>query len=270
VSAPTAGTLADTLSPLTRDPYQAAVFCDIDGTLAPIVERSDEAHVPEAVSLLLARLARDYRCVACISGRTAAEARRLVGVGGIVYAGSHGAELLEPGASAPRVLPAFASWQPRVRDFASERDTPDLRRLRVRIEDKGPIVAFHWRGVPDEEAARAELGRLAEDAEAAGFAVHWGRKVLEVRPPVPIDKGQAVRELVARTAVRAALFGGDDMTDLDAFDALDALVASGELEAAVRVGIRSDEGPAAIAERAEVAVDGVPGFIRVLEALAKS
>jgi trehalose 6-phosphate phosphatase len=96
VSAPTADRLADALSPLTDDPSRSAVFCDIDGTLAPIVERAEEARVPEEVSVLLARLGRRYRCVACISGRSAAEARRLVGVGGIFYAGSHGAELLEP------------------------------------------------------------------------------------------------------------------------------------------------------------------------------
>jgi trehalose 6-phosphate phosphatase len=193
-----------------------------------------------------------------------------VGVGSIWYAGSHGAELLEPGSNTPRVLPAFKSWEERVRRFAAERDTPHLRRLRVRIEDKGPIYAFHWRGVPDEDEARTALEGLAQEAEAAGFATHWGRKVLEVRPPVPIDKGLAVRDLVARTGAKAALYGGDDATDLDAFDALDSLVASGDLDAAVRVGVRSDEGPAAIVERADVVVEDVGGFVRVLEALAEA
>jgi trehalose 6-phosphate phosphatase len=270
VSAPTAERLADALSPLTNDPSSSAVFCDIDGTLAPIVERAEEARVPEEISVLLARLGRRYRCVACISGRSAAEARRLVGVGGIFYAGSHGAELLEPGSNTPRILPAFKSWEERVRGFAAERDTPELRRLRVRIEDKGPIYAFHWRGVPDEDEARTRLEGLAQEAETAGLATHWGRKVLEIRPPVPIDKGQAVRELVARTRSSAALYAGDDATDLDAFDALDSLVAAGDLEAAVRVGVRSDEGPAAIVERADVVVEDVAGFVRVLEALAEA
>jgi trehalose 6-phosphate phosphatase len=221
------------------------------------------------VPALLARLARRYGSVACVSGRSAAEARRLVGVGSISYAGSHGAELLEPGAKTPSVVPAFKSWEGRVRAFAAERDTPDLRALRVRIVDKGPIFAFHWREVPDENRARTHVERLAQEAEAAGLATHWGRKVLEVRPPVPIDKGLAVRGLVARFHSRAALFGGDDTTDLDAFEALDALVDSGDLDARVRVGVRSDEGPAAIVERADLVVDGVPGFVRVLEALAE-
>ena len=92
--------------------------------------------------------------------------------------------------------------------------------------------------------------------------------MLEIRPPVPIDKGRAVRELVEPRRRAAALFGGDDATDLDAFDALDALVDEGSLETAVRVGVRSDEGPAAIVERADLVVEGVPGVRAVLEALA--
>ena len=94
--------------------------------------------------------------------------------------------------------------------------------------------------------------------------------MLEIRPPVPIDKGQAVRELLRRTPVQTAVFGGDDATDLDVYDALDSLVDEGALEHAVRVGVRSDEGPAAIVERADVVVDGTAGFVQVLELLADS
>ena len=267
--APTAETLAAALRPVTTDPQRAAILCDIDGTLAPIVTRAEEAHVPDQAARLLGRAARRYGLVACISGRAAGDARRLVGVGGITYAGSHGAELLEAGATHPRISPAFESWAERVTDFAAERDDPELRRLRARIERKGPIVAFHWRGVPDEDTARTRLEGIAREAEAAGLDFHWGRKVLEIRPPVPFDKGQAVRELVERSGVRAALFGGDDATDLDAFGALDALVAEGVLEAAVKVGVESSEGPAAIVEQADQVVEGTEGFVAVLEALVE-
>ncbi|MEX2025062.1 MAG: trehalose-phosphatase [Thermoleophilaceae bacterium] len=219
--------------------------------------------------MLLGRLARRYGCVACVSGRPAAEARRLVGVGGIAYAGSHGAELLHAGAKRPELAPAFASWEGRVRGFVDAREnTRDLKRLRVRIEDKGPIRAFHWRGVPDEDAAETWLTGVAGEAQAAGLDTHWGRKVLEIRPPVPIDKGQAVRTLVEGSGVRVGLFAGDDVTDLDAFDALDGLAREGALEVAIRVGVRSDEGPPAIVERADVVVDGVGGMVEVLTVLA--
>ena len=263
MSAPT----ADRLGPLSEDPARGAILLDIDGTLAPIVERAENAHVREDSSKLLGRLARRYALVACVSGRSAAEARRLVGVGSIAYAGSHGAELLEPGATKPTTVPAFATWEGRVREFADEQDTPELRVLRVRIEDKGPIVAFHWRGTPDEDASRTRLEGLAAEAESAGFATHWGRKVLEIRPPVPVDKGQAVRTLCERARPAAALYAGDDATDLDAFEALWAMKSEGLLETAICVGVQSDEGPAAIVERADLAVDGVDGVTAVLEAL---
>jgi trehalose 6-phosphate phosphatase len=258
------------LQPLLSDPARAGVLCDVDGVLAPIVRRADEARVSGQTSLLLSRLARRYGLVACISGRSAADARRLVGVGGIAYAGSHGAELLEPGAARARWNEAFKSHQGQVKTFAAGHDTPQLRRLRARIEDKGPIVAFHWRDVPDEEAARKHIEGIAAEADAEGLAVHWAKKVLEVRPPVHVDKGQAVRELVSLAEVRVALFAGDDTTDLDAFSALDALVAEGKLDHAVRVGVESDEGPPAIVERADLVVDGVEGFREVLVALAEA
>jgi trehalose 6-phosphate phosphatase len=268
VSAPTAEALAEALAPLTSNPERGAILCDIDGVLSPIVRRADEAQVRPETARLLSRLADRYATVACISGRSAADARRLVGVGRIAYAGSHGAELLEPGAARPRTKPEFASWEQRVKRFAADRDTPLLRRLRARIEDKGPIVSFHWRDVPDEEAARAHLEEIAGEAERDGLATHWGRKVLEIRPPIPFDKGRAVRELLSLDDPRAALFAGDDTTDLDAFDALDALLEEGALDAAVRVGVHSDEGPPAIVERADLVVDGVRGFAQVLARLA--
>ena len=260
--------LAEALAPLTGAPDRAAVFCDIDGTLAPIVKRAEDARAPEATARLLGTLGRRYACVACISGRSVAEARRLVGVGTIAYAGVHGAELVEPGSNEPRLAPDFAGWERRVARFAGEHSATDLRTLRIRVEDKGPIVAFHWRGAPDETAARARVEGIAQAADAAGLTPHWGRKVLEVRPPVEVDKGRAVRTLVGRSGVRTALYGGDDSTDLDAFDALDALVESGDLDHAVRVGVQSDEGPEAVTERADIAVDGVAGFTAVLETLA--
>jgi trehalose 6-phosphate phosphatase len=252
---------------VTADPGRAAIFCDVDGTLAPIVQRPEDARVPEETSRLLGRLARRYGCVACVSGRSVADVRRLVGVGGVAYAGSHGAELLEPGSTTPRVAEAFKNWERQVKAFVAERDTAELRSLRIRIEDKGPIMTFHWRGAPDEDTARTHLEGLAQEAETAGLAIHWGRKVLEIRPPVPVNKGQAVRDLVLRTGVRTALFGGDDVTDLDGFAALETLVEEGTLEAAVRVGVRSEEGPPEIVRQADLVVDGIEGFQRVLAEL---
>jgi len=257
----------EALRPITADPSRSALFFDVDGTLAPIVERAADAKVPKETSQLLGRLSRRYATVACISGRDAHDVRRLVGVGGIAYAGLHGAELLEPNTSRASVLPDFAEFMPDVQRFAGAQDTPELRTLRVRIENKGPIMSFHWRGAPDDEAAHAHVRQIAEHAEAEGLWTHWGRKVLEIRPPVPIGKDRAVRELLSRNPARAGLYAGDDVTDLDGFAALRELVEEGGLEAAVTVGVRSDEGPREIVDEADLVVDGIGGMQQVLAEL---
>ncbi len=240
---------------------------DIDGTLSPIVENAADAHVPEGTRQLLIRVARRYHVVACVSGRRASDARAMVSIGSIAYLGSHGAELLRPGWTEPVLDPKVEDWVRRIQDFGREADTADLRRRRVRLEDKGPIIAFHWRGAPDEEAARAAIDAIASRAEAAGLRTHWGRKVLEVRPPVRIDKGAGVEMFLSDADVDRAMYAGDDATDLDAFRALSQLAESGRLQAVVRVGVSSDEGPSAITSEADIVVDGTGGVQELLATL---
>ncbi|MDX6643523.1 MAG: trehalose 6-phosphate phosphatase [Solirubrobacteraceae bacterium] len=259
--------MTELLAPLRADPRRAAAMFDVDGTLAPIVRHADDAAISEATRSLLTAIARRYGLVACISGRRASDTRRIVSIGSIAYVGSHGGELLPPGGVEPRVDPELRGWQRRVQAFAREADDAALARLRVRLEDKGPIAAFHWRGAPDEAAAAAAVEQIARDAEQAGFHTHWGRKVLEVRPPVRIDKGIGVQTLLRGADVDAALYVGDDNTDLDAFRALGDLVEQGRLRTALRIGVRSDEGPAEIEQEADVVVDGPAGVQRLLEAL---
>jgi len=137
----------------------------------------------------------------------------------------------------------------------------------VRAEDKDSIAAFHWRGAPDEDAAAAAVDEIAQLAVREGFAVHWGRKVLEVRPPVDLHKGTGITRLLRGGPARAALYVGDDQTDLDAFAGLRSLLASGELDSAVCVAVRSDEAPPALIEQADLTVDGPEGVRGLLEAL---
>jgi trehalose 6-phosphate phosphatase len=261
-------TLAGALEPLRADPARAAVLLDVDGTLAPIVRHADDAHVPEHTRLPLIAIAKRYGLVACVSGRRAAIARRIVSLGSITYVGNHGAEVLRGGSTAVELDPEMAAWAQRVQRFAAEAWTDDLHRLRVRGEDKAAIAAFHWRGAPDEAAAEAAVHELAGRAEDAGFRVHWGRKVLEVRPPVEMHKGKGIERLLRTSDVDVALYAGDDHTDLDAFRTLRELVAAGELSHAVCIGVADEETPDAISAEADVVVDGPLGVRALLEALA--
>lgn len=260
------GPLEQALAPLIADPARAGVLLDVDGTLAPIVRHADDAHVPEPTRTPLIAVAKRYGFVACVTGRRAAVARRIVSLGTITYVGNHGSEVLRGGATEVEVDPEVAAWTQRVRAFAvAHEDDAELRRLRVRSEDKEAIAAFHWRGAPDEPAAAAAVERLARQAQDDGFAVHFGRKVLEVRPPVALDKGRGIVRVIGDRdpALAVALYAGDDVTDLDGFRGLRDLVRDGRLGAAVCVGVRSEETPPALADEADVLVDG-PGGVRAM------
>jgi trehalose 6-phosphate phosphatase len=254
------------LEPFRARPERCAVLTDVDGTLAAITDRPEEARVPRATTELLERLAGRLGLVAVVTGRRALVARRMVGAGGIVYVGNQGFELLRPGDEEPRLDPAAAGG--RTSDFVEALDWARLGPLGVRGEDKGAIQVLHWRGAPDEEAAESALRDVAAGARDAGLIPHWGRKVLELRPVAGVDKGTAVhRILVEHGPLDAALFAGDDRTDLDAFRALRALAGTERLGAAVRVGVASPESPPEISAEADLVVDGTEGVVAVLKEL---
>jgi len=237
-------TLEALLEPLRRDPERSAVLLDVDGVLAPIVDVAADARVPDETRTALRRLHGRYALVACVTGRPAPEAERIVGVPELEYVGEHGLEL----------APEAAEWRERVHAFAATLDWDDL-------EVKPLSVTLHYRRAPDEAAALRRLEAVAATAAAAGLVPRFGRKVLELRPPVAAHKGTAVRALLERDGLRRALYAGDDSTDLDAFGALD------DLELAVRVAVASAEGPAELRRAADVVVDGPAAMLELLRSL---
>ena len=265
---PRSSDVEELLAPLRRDPGSSAVFCDIDGTLAPIVERASAAAVPAEARSVMRALADRYALVGCLSGRAAEDARTLVGVDELVYIGNHGFERLLPGAAQPELDPALAGNEGVATEFVGRLDADELASLGLRTEDKGPIQALHWRGATDESAAEERAREIGTDAAGRDLLPHWGRKVLEIRPGVHLNKGTALAELLAERRMSKALYGGDDRTDVDAFRCLRDLRAAGELQAAVCVGIASEEGPREVGEESDLLVDGPDGFLDLLRLLA--
>jgi trehalose 6-phosphate phosphatase len=240
---------------------------DVDGTLAPIVARPDQASVPARTRDLLIRLSRRYAVVACVSGRRAEDARRVVGVDELAYIGNHGLERLSAGSARAQITSEAMSHAADIRAFATAAYTAELRGAGIRTEDKEAIWAFHWRGAPDEASARELLERIAELASEVGLVPHWGRMVLEIRPPIATDKGTAVARELSTANVTAALYAGDDTTDLDAFRGLRELRSSGALEHAVCVGVASEEGPPEIRVEADLVIEGTAGVHDLLARL---
>ncbi len=151
--------------------------------------------------------------------------------------------------------------------FAHDAYGEKLRRLRVRLEDKEAIAGLHWRGMPDEEEALAAVEDVAERAEAAGFVPPLGPQGAG-DPAAGADRqGRRARRLLKDTDLAAAVYVGDDVTDLDAFRGLTELQQLGRLDYALRVGVRSDESPSALAEEADTMVDGPEGVRDLLRAL---
>lgn len=232
------------LERVSAEPRRTAILLDVDGVLAPIVDVPYEATVPEETRDELRRLHRRYALVACVSGRSGADARRVVGLDELVYVGEHGLEL----------EPEAATWSERLQLFASSVDWAD-------VERKPLTVSFHYRRAEDEAEALGLLEAVAARARHEGLVARFGRKVLELRPPLRAHKGTAVAHLLGGRGLARALYAGDDTTDLDAFAALAGL------ELGVRIAVASPEGPPALREAADIVVDGPAELLQLLKRL---
>jgi trehalose 6-phosphate phosphatase len=201
--------------------------------------------VPEETRRELERLAGRYRLLAFVTGRRGAEAEALVGVPGARYVGNHGLEL----------HPEAAAFTGRMASFRDSIGRP--------VEDKELTLSYHFREAPDEREARKELEGVAAAARTAGLEPRWGRKVLEIRPPVDADKGTAVRTLLDDAGATRGLYAGDDATDVDAFAGLRAA----RLEYALRLAIASGEAPAELVREADLVLEGPAELAKLLAGL---
>ena len=234
------------LQELAAAPEETGLFLDFDGVLAPIVARPEDAVAPPETRAQLERLVARYALVAVVSGRAGDDVRGRVGVEGVVCVGSHGLE----------AEPLAERWRQTLVDFAANAPWPPSA-----IEVKGLAVAFHFRDRDDEAAAIRELDRIAETAREDGLVARYGRKVLEILPPVGSNKGTAVRRMVEEHGLRRGLAAGDDTTDLDSFAALDGL------DVALRVAVASEEAPEALLDAADLVVPSTDEFLALLQRL---
>jgi trehalose 6-phosphate phosphatase len=216
-----------------REAARVALFLDFDGTLAPVVERPEEAALPGETRDLLLGAARDPRCaIAVVSGRSLRDLIPRVGIEGIHYAGNHGAEI-----QGPRLerRDALAEEIRRELESVGTRLASDLRDLAgVLVEPKGFSTAVHVRRASRADAARARAAVRAAIGDGSGrLAIREGKEVSEILPRGGSTKGDAVRAILE--AVRPeggclAIVVGDDETDEDAFAALPGSIT-------IRVGL---------------------------------
>ena len=213
-----------------------ALCLDIDGTLAPIAPRPEDARTPDDTLRTIERLAAHPSvCVALVTGRTPATARMLVPVPGLWVVGNHGAETLAPDASTPDVDPAVAAHAPALERLAAAL-APLATTPGVLVENKRWSLSLHTRLAPPDTQAHL-VAHARALGEAAGLRVEAGKSVLEFKAPVEVDKGTATLALLTRWGALdgdARIFAaGDDATDEHLFRRLHDVVPTA---CTVRVG----------------------------------
>lgn len=201
------------------DASPLALMLDIDGTLAPIAPTPALAHIPPATRLVLERLAAlPGVVVALVSGRAADDARRMGAIPGAWVIGNHGYELMSPQGDVT-VRTDAATFEEAIAEAARRLAGIEMIEGAL-LEDKRWTLSVHYRNVAHDVADLENRARAV--AADLGLRVTDGKKVVELRPPIDVDKGTAALEFAARHALPAGvvLYAGDDRTDEDAFRAL--------------------------------------------------
>jgi trehalose 6-phosphate phosphatase len=258
---------------LVRAAAETVVGLDFDGVLSPIVDDPEAAHIhPEARDVLV-DLAGQVNAVAVITGRPARQALDLGGLEDVGRAiGEAGKELYLFGqygnerwsstnrrVISPRPPHGLATFLRDVPRALRRADAADAY-----VEEKGLAVAVHTRRLPDPDAAFGRLLPLFRELAAQHeLVVEPGRNVIEVRSP-GMHKGLAVGTLVQELGAGGFLFAGDDLGDIEAFDAVAALAEKG-LPTLLVCSASAEEN--ALVELADVVVEGPAGVLALLRQL---
>jgi trehalose 6-phosphate phosphatase len=206
------------------------LFTDVDGTIAPISRTPDAAIVEPACAESLRSMVGRFTLVAAVSGRSMEDLRRMLTVDGMVYVANHGMERwrddhsdVAPGAQAyyGEVRQALGEIKAGLGENAIVGDA-------IAIEDKGVVVAFHYRLASDPVGAERRLREtIAKSVGARRLAVHAGKMLVELKPPVQLSKGTALTELIEEFSLNAGIYVGDDQTDVEAMTAMRGLSGNG-------------------------------------------
>jgi trehalose 6-phosphate phosphatase len=241
------------LSALDRRPF--ALLSDVDGTISRMAPSPDLAVVTPRSRELLEALSH-LILVAVVSGRDTPDLLRMLQLPDIVYISLHGLAWWIAGAE--DLAPEAQDYRDYTLEAASE--LAHVKRVDgLVMEVKSVGLALHYRGARNPRSARAQILRAIESSAAARrFTVREGIKVVELRPPVGINKGIAVRRLVDRFRLRGLVYLGDDLTDLDAFDEVRRLRQSNAV-AGFSLGVRHAEAPDAVVDLADFVLEDIEG-----------
>jgi len=203
------------------------LFLDYDGTLSPIVREPKAAKISSSTKNTLRKLStKEGFLVGIISGRSLADVKTRVGLKNILYAGNHGLEIYCPKNKQLFGLVLDNNYRLELKKAKAKLKT-GLKPIKgVILEDKGPILAVHYRKVKPKEQRKVVTifnKTLNSDLDKTLFKVGCGKKVLELRPKISFGKADVVRffhKKFKKTKFDLTLFFGDDLTDEDVFKIL--------------------------------------------------
>ena len=237
---------------------------DFDGTLSPIAPTPEEAQLYPGVTDMLQRAQR-YARVAILTGREIEDGARKINLDGLTYIGEHGLAWsdglpwLHPvhvASDALEYIPSGTYLLDLVE--ARQAELPGIIVQRKRVGG-----SIHYRLAPDKEQTHQKLLELlAEPARSVNMQLSEGKQVVEIRPPLAIHKGLALRQFVQRNELRGLIFAGDDRTDLDAMLEIPGLRQQGL--AALAIAARHSDTPPELLQHADMMVDAVPGMVALL------
>jgi trehalose 6-phosphate phosphatase len=253
------------------------IVSDFDGTLAPLVMDPWRATILPGAQRALRRLAAmSGTRLAFISGRATRDLAGRVRVGRASYHGDHGAEwgMAVRGFRPSALRLSHEPVDPEVLAVAERLKVEVPRRVRepwVVLEDKGPALAFHFRGAPDVDQARERIRAVIDELDSeARLERLGGRRYLELRPRGSATKRQTLARLIEQHRPEAVLMLGDDIHDAAAFGVLRAARVEGRSDA-LAIGVLSRASEAvALADHADVVLDGPVAAARLLARLVRA
>ncbi|MHB0977003.1 MAG: trehalose-phosphatase [Candidatus Aquicultorales bacterium] len=253
----------EALKPLKAEPGDSAVFSDIDGTVSRIAAKPQDAVVGSDVKQVLLSLEERFRLVCLVTGRDVETAVRMVGTGRLCFIGSHGLETLLDGRL--EYAPEAGKYLRLIPQLAER-----LRRVLgngILVEEKRLAIGLHYRGADDPQKERERvLEAVAPIVKSTGLVWMQAKSAIELRPGIPLDKGDAVAALVERLGPKRLAYFGDDVTDIAAFRALERAASEGKY--AVKAAVGSGEAPEELIERADVVLEDVDRVIETFTWLA--
>ncbi|MEE8583147.1 MAG: trehalose-phosphatase [Dehalococcoidales bacterium] len=238
------------------------LMTDVDGTISPTAPTPAQAAVSPANRRYLARLTPRLALAAAVSGRAVADVRRLVGIDGVVYVGNHG---LEHWAGGRAELARGAEGYPAIIQEVTDELGRELQEAGIIIENKGVSASIHYRLSPDPDATgKRVMAAINASAQAGRLRIIPGRRAVNLLPPLAIDKGTAVRDLIARYNLSGGVYIGDETTDIDAFKAIHEANRRRDF-LGFALAVLSREAPPAVVEEADFTLDGTDEVARFLE-----